>query len=88
MNYLAEREREKKRRERKKKKKKRALHRIEPGSTGIAADTLTIAKVYRADMLKGPGENTAFSEHHPGISKGLIISRLYLHMTVDSVTLS
>ena len=31
---------------------------------GIAADTLTIAKAYRADTLKGPGENTVCTHTH------------------------
>ena len=50
----------KKKRREKKKKKKELSTEFEPGSIeGISADTLTIAKAYRADTLKGPGENTA-----------------------------
>ena len=68
MNHLAEREREKKEEGKKKKKKKKKKRKKKELSTesnlgplilGISADTLTIiAKAYRADTLKGPGENT------------------------------
>ena len=34
---------------------------------GISADTLTIAKAYRADTLKGPGENTG-TMGQPGLT--------------------